>query len=734
VTPRRRRRGYGFRLLASVAAVVLITAGALTVLFKVRPAFEVDVFGTADPGERGRGGAAGVRPEDDPGVRVGRTGDPGVGAPSAPGPGSSDWEGWTDAGLDAARSAALGEARRLATAKEWTRALALYDRLVRENPRNDVLAIERARVLSWSGNNAAAAAALAEVAARRPGDAALRTEAARYYAWAGRAAEADSLAGEALALAPRDAVADSLRREVRRSTLPTVATAERWLREESGPTESAELALAHALVREQRFAEALPHFRAAARGGADSVLLELASVALAADSSAAAAAALEQYLRTHPNDQEARTTLARAYNWSRQYEAAIPVYASLLARRDDPLLRFEMAQAQAWSGQLAAAEANLLALVEAHPGHAEGLKLLGDLARWRGEPSRALGYYTLASSLNPRVEGLQAALREVEREERLAMAAATPLPPEEYRVEVESFGDNQGFRWASAQVVRQWRPRWGVLEVDVRNDYLGGGSGPGAPGGTAGFGVCLAAEADLFPGIRFRAQAGTRGYADVGLFGVWGAEIRFADYLTGFDASLAYLHQPGVRRAGTLAALYGESTSDLLQATLSGTAGRWLVWTQAEVEQLRSDLGSSRRYAASAVLRRPIARYLDATLGFSALTTTGATPSLERLGSLWWSPEYYLAPSLGLAYRAPVGERWAVEASVTPGYAFVRERAGGERRFEPGATPTLAVGAGVEYQAGPWTVGAAGSWGGAVGPGYRAGGVRVHGTYRIPRR
>ncbi|MBM5810471.1 MAG: hypothetical protein FJ191_00680 [Gammaproteobacteria bacterium] len=99
----------------------------------------------------------------------------------------------------------LGEARKLAAARQFAPALELYDRLVAAEPDDDELAIERARVLGYADRNAAAADAWRDIAERFP---ARRTEVLPAWAWqtlwAGDETAAVPLFEEALVLSTAD--------------------------------------------------------------------------------------------------------------------------------------------------------------------------------------------------------------------------------------------------------------------------------------------------------------------------------------------------------------------------------------------------------------------------------------------------------------------------------------------------------------------------------------------------
>ncbi|MDB4948226.1 MAG: hypothetical protein JWM27_875 [Gemmatimonadetes bacterium] len=738
------RTGYGARLALWVAGLVALGGGSVAVLLRTQPAFQVNVFGR--PAADGRvAGAAEIRPAVSAGVRFGRMGDlllDDLRAEHTP-----PYLGWTTLGLDVRESALLGDARRLAAAGQWAPALERYGALVAAHPGLEPVALERARLLSWSGDPAGAGAALASIAAKHPADAALRTEAARYYWWAARAEEADSLAGDALRIAPADSAARTLRAEVRRQSQPSVRTATRWWRENDGPTEN--LQLARALERDRRYAPSLRHFRAAlrsadARPAADSLPLEMASAALAADSPAVAAEGYGRWLRDHPADRRTRLALARARVWSNDYAGAIPVYRELLAQRDSTPLRVEMAQAQVWSGREAEAEGNLRSLVAADSTDPKAWRMLGDLARWRADWKAAGDAYARSARLDPAQTGIGEALADAAGRAELARRAALPPRVGEGRVAVESFGDTRGFRWTTVRGARHWEPEWGTLDAVVEREMGSASAGSSTVGGPSGspavartgmdgYGASLRAGRRVGGEWSAYAQGGARDYPDGRAFATWGAGIS-KEGIEGRGVSLEYAREPAVRRAATFAALRAGAVSDLLRAQGNGKLGGWSAFTQAEAERLHASAGTTGRLTGSVALARPLGAGFQATASLGAVTTGGGRPVMPDGEALWWTPAWYVEPQAGLAWRRPRPGAWSVGVRANPGWAWVRERGGSLQRFSSSSFPTLGLGTDVQYRTGRWSVGGTAGWDGALGGGYRSLGVTLGGAYALEVR
>jgi hypothetical protein len=186
---------------------------------------------------------------------------------------------------------------------------------------------------------------------------------------------------------PEVAEAAELQALIRPSVEPALDVAQRWVAERPDDPWS-NLWLARALVGEGRSAESLPHYRRAlgAPGTVDpEVLLEVAGVALGADSLALAGQILERYLRdVDPPDHQTRLRLARAYSWSGRYTAAEQQYRMVLERSPEPAVRLELARMLASAGRHDAAAAELERLMAA----GRSVELVREMVRVRALAGR----------------------------------------------------------------------------------------------------------------------------------------------------------------------------------------------------------------------------------------------------------------------------------------------------------------------------------------------------------
>jgi tetratricopeptide (TPR) repeat protein len=519
---------------------------------------------------------------------------------------------------------------------------------------------------------------------------------------------------------------------VRASVQPPLAVAERWARETGAPREH--LLLARALVAEERHAEALASYRIALRDPAiarDSVLLEAASAAQAADSLGALEELTRRWLALYPGDEEMVLRLARAYGWRGDYAGALRHYARL--GRRDPALRLEIAQILVWSGQERQADTALRSLVAVAPENAEAWKLLGDLASWRGQWSDASSYYLRAQRLDPGMPGLAQALATASTQQEAARLAALPRPaPDAYDVTLTAYGDNQRFQWVTTEGARGFRV--GDASLRVRAQHAVYASGPaGLRTTNPGVGARLEAVLDLWRTVRIEGSAGAERYAEVRTFPSWSAGVTARD-LFGAEVTVEFRHQLAAARLASLAALQARATTDVLAVTLGARSGRASLWARAEAERIASIVGPARRATGAASLAYALTPRLSAVANLSAVRVDRAAPVLDGFGSIFWAPESYVEPTAGLTYRATLAPGLAANVGVSMGYGFVRERAAAtDRRFSSGAVPTGALSADLAWTRGAWDVTAGATYGGALQRGYRAGTVRVGASWKLPR-
>ena len=727
---------YSITMIAVVGGLVLIGALALALMNSTTangPAFPVTVFGDPRTFDKVIALPA-IRPAERAALPQGSLDN----GQLLPLPARASWEYVPRNAADslysrvasAGMQSALDRARAAAQAGTRDRALFLYDELRARLPDDRALLLEHASVLASFGEHRRATALLRQALARSPRDYELAMLAARNAWWAEDPILADSLTGQALADRPADTEALRLRETIRSTSQPSLAVARSWAAETHAPREN--LLLARALVREGAYAPAIAPYRVALtdpRLHTDSLLLEAASAAAAADSVVALDSLTSEYLLLHPNDAAATLRVARAYSWRGDYAAAMRKYDQL--DWSDPALRLEVAQVLLWSRQEKQSELELRTVVAQQPDNGTAWKLLGDIALWRGDYAAAQGSYGRAFAIDPTIEGLGAGQLAAANGLEQARLASMPHPaPNGMRATLDGFGDNQGFRWLSTRATSAFHAGGATLNASVAQ--LGyEGSLPGGVSRNTGAGLQVDGVFDLRPGLRFTAMAGGETYAAVSSFALFGAGLTVFD-VSGMQVGLEYKHQPAVSRAATFAALQARATSDVLAVNFADTRGAWSSAVRVEGEHFASDVGGANRVAGAASLSRTLTPSLAATIGVSALHVDQQSPALPGFGNVVWAPRSYVEPSVALAYKAALTSRLGLTAGWQMGWGFANERAG-DQRFGTGSIPTGALSGDLQYTDGQWTVGAGGSYGGALVRGYRAGLVRIQASYRLGR-
>jgi tetratricopeptide (TPR) repeat protein len=585
---------------------------------------------------------------------------------------------------------------------------------------------EHARTLAWGGDPGAAADSLEALAAERPRDASLRVELARYRFWAGDTRRALETARAALALAPGDVEATRLVRELRGSLEPGAAEAAAWLEERDGPQER--LWLGRALAREGRFGEAVVHLRHAAWSGVfpDSLWLEYAAAAAQADSAAATADALVRYAERATPDRETRIRTARALAWALRTEESLALYAALLDEREDAQLRLERARIHAARERWEDALADLRLALRESPRDAEALLLAADIERWHGSQEEAASLYERALAVRPGdrrgSEGLALARTALAPPEPSAPQPAIP-PIGRWEATNHTFGDNQSFRWFSNNVTRTWFGDTRVWSVGFQSDALEGRPAKELDRVTAGFALRGQGRFTTSERSWVTLGVGAHAFDHAGIFPTALAGVTW-DARPGTRLEARYEFGTAVRRAATTAALAADALSNLVTAGVHTGAGAWRISVTSETEFLTSQLGQTWRIGASTDVRRPLGGGFSALAGVSFIGTTGDSPALDG-APLYWTPDYYLAPSVGLAYERKIGVDRFAGLRLRPSYVFVRER-GPERRFFDEEVFFLGAGLDMNLAGDGWDVLASMDWTGALFErGYRGALLRV---------
>ncbi|MGD2152046.1 MAG: tetratricopeptide repeat protein, partial [Gemmatimonadales bacterium] len=414
--------------------------------------------------------------------------------------------------LGAEPEARLELARLYSAVGEWDGALAIYEELAAESPRDPELLREFAEVATWAERYERAEAVYVRLVKLTPGDPELRLQWARVLYWS----ELPERALEVLAHLPSDyrsASVDSLRAAIAVALPPPDAEPSLW-----------ELARGLAMAGAADSALALYRVVLSEDPGADSTLLEMADVfEYRSNEPDSAIAYLRAYLGRRPGDRDVRMRLAR-----------------LLA----------------WNGRLAEAAAETETLIAARPDDAEAWALLGELRRWSGDRVGAAQAYQQSLDLAPEevtaVEGLAALNAQLDAE----LARRGRIGP---AGGVDYFADSDDFSvagWRGAWTNGSPRIRTGV---ELTLERLAGYEPSGGRADLTAVDTRATAERWWLQG-RLRTTAG---------LGVWaagaGADFQpvaelvvVAPDLGGAAVRFEYRHEPAFRETATL------------QATLAG--------------------------------------------------------------------------------------------------------------------------------------------------------------------
>lgn len=628
--------------------------------------------------------------------------------------------------LEQAPSAAvrLELARMLAGAGRYDAAAAELGALLGTSESVELLA-ELARVRMLAARFGEAADLLARALEQLPEDQAVRLERARYLWWAGRMEAADAELTRLLAAVPDHAEALALRDEVRPGIDPSVQLALAWLAEQD--SRANRLLVARALVQANRHAEALEHYAAALADATDrELVIEAADVADAAGAPDRMIDILERHLAAADAPAaDMRLRLARSLAWAGRHDDAARMYGDYLAARpEDAGARFERARQLAWGDSAGHAEAGaeLTRLVAAEPAHAEALKLLGDLARWRGEYDVALDRYRRAAAADPSLDSLEEGVR-LALELRAAQLAPQDATVVAWAVELDAFTDTEGFDWVGSSIRREWRFGESALTVRLGQGYSRGRPLAGADLGAMGLGAVLGGRLAVAPGLSLLGELGAMSYQDIDAFVTWGAGMEYEDETAW--GRLRYGRSPAVREAATMAALQAGAIMDRLHVEGSRDLGRWHAATDLQLQRFGADAGSADRYAAMVRVDRELGETGVAMGGIvRGIFATDRAPSTTQWGRLYWTPDHYVAPALSVRYGATIAEGVWLGLRAAPGIAFIDEGEDGVARYTSGRTAILETGATVGYRNGPWSVELSGDWGGALPDGYHASSLR----------
>jgi YaiO family outer membrane protein len=308
----------------------------------------------------------------------------------------------------------LEQATQLEQARQYDDAIAIYRRLLEQDPENDEIRAALARLLSWQSSHAEAASLYREIVQRHPVDLDIRTALARVLSWELGRQEAQQLYEGVLQEDPRHA--DALQ------------------------------GLGDLLFWEGRSADALPLYERAYAIGQDSTIAEriasikhgiqqaehptpaaipqppgpdrteqLAQIQTLERSGAyrQAITAYQQILVDSPTDDDTRGHLARALARDGQFEQATSLYRDILTRHPSDLdMQVGLARTLSWNKQYDSAITQYQAVLQQDSTNRDALRGLADTLFWSGATKDAAQQYARLHQLTGD-EAVAARLRDV---------------------------------------------------------------------------------------------------------------------------------------------------------------------------------------------------------------------------------------------------------------------------------------------------------------------------------
>ncbi len=546
-------------------------------------------------------------------------------------------------------------------ARRWDAALRLYEKMARAAPQDTDLLRELAEVAVWAERYERAAEVYERLVALFPDDPELRLRWARVLYWSGRPEQAARIL-DGLPPDFASAALETLRLAIELSLPPPPEDA--VPAPEVGPDP---LELARGLAMEGEADSALAIYRRLLKEdpqAEDHLLVEMADVfEYRADAPDSAIAYLRAYIAREPESHEARLRLAR-----------------LLA----------------WSGDLAAAEAELNRYLSSRPDDAAAWALLGDLHRWRGQRRPAVQAYRRALMIVPAeptaTEGLASVQAQIDSE----LAARGIIGP---AGSFEYFSDSDDF--SSVRLRGGWlggtpRLRGGL---DVELEELRGFDLAGELSDLTAVGVQAVGESWLGDGSFHGAAAFGAWVPSGGVSAQPTAHLSLsAPNLGGSAFQLEYRHGPAHLETATLeAALAGLRVDVAALRFYRPLGGHWDLSSGGRVTRYSgADDSNLRADAALGIFYRPGANWL---VGYDGRVLGFTDPAPNPGRRLYWDPKWSWENTLLLAWRGSPGPDWELEARLSPGLAWLEERGLG-----PAAAVLLGALLDARYHLDLWTL------------------------------
>ena len=556
---------------------------------------------------------------------------------------------------------------------------------------------ELAAVLLQSRRYAEAAREYRLVLAREPRNYNARLGLARALAWGDQPRAAEYELRVLRGLRPGDREVNGLLESVRESMEPTAAEASSWVAERPGHVPYRR-ALARALVREERFSAALPHYNWLLTYDRTTPFVIEAVNAHREAGDYQRATDLLRGLQLHAaGDTAVRHALASTLASRRQYDAALATFDTLITWYPQPALLVERAQVHLARRDLASAEADARAALQMRPNVGAYL-LLGDLLRWRGDYGEARRVYDYAAILDPDDPDVIAAAGQLLRDERPIIAfVSSDDYAADWQVLSSSVNDNEGVAYATVSARRQAALDYGLVasaEAELRR--LGGEQMRDIDVGVTGVGLRLGLMREFTHGpylLQLSARAGvvkhnegsipTASARAAGWAGPWGIALEYG-------TAPAY---PSLLTAGSIRPPGGDG-EPLTESSTRIALGGPLSRVDAAFSMERTDISDGNdRTTVQALLRYPLTTSVAVLAAATGIWFTERTP-------LYWDPSSYYAGAGGLELAQRRTRGWSAAARVLGGPARSTEQVIENRnaRDETNTALQLSAGGDLSYR------------------------------------
>ena len=587
-----------------------------------------------------------------------------------------------------------------------------YSNLLARTPENEALWLEWAQALAWVRDYAAAEDVLLDALEVYPDSVPLRVELARIYYYTNRLEDADAILADMTETQLVSAGAVALRDDVRWALTPPPEPEV----VPPPPPSTLDQAIAARDLGELDRAEEL--FRAA--------------------------------LEENPEDAASWEAWANFLQYEREdFDGALEALKNVerITGGRDSRLQFRMAQLEIWTDRTDDARVRLEALLvlldeeaaapvvvavdeegadataESPPvTRADVYALLGDLERWDGDRLAAVGQYERALAEDPEhagaTEGLAIIRADVDR-----MMIETEQP--HLGGIANSLADTDDF--LRLDLGGEW---FGIDEDWVWGTRTGGRfvEGLDLTGGAAQeeglFAELEGARWWRWGTIRTALHGGVQtiraGEVDLGI----GASARLVG-AGGRRTDVRFDHEPAFGLTNTLQSVQANVRQDRLQASHTEPLGeRWVTGVTAEVASIdHVDIaGAARntRLQGALSVGRILSRQLTLGVSARALHYRDAAPAAAGF-PLYWDPDANLSVGPYLQWTRPLSTWWEMDARLTPGVAWINERA----TTDVEVVPDLSARVGVRREGAKYRTAVEFFYGQGRFTGYRSYGVNV---------